>query len=157
MNSMQQQFCTSWLRWVGLGSLARMLRFDELPLVPQWPSRQSALYNHAITLPCVFADAIVNESGQLTITIEDKDPSTIWIVSKAGLAARIHTQLLENPSRWSLLRVCHRKVEAFYQRCADSAVPSYLRGHHAYKCSFILLHFLPHIVLTLLPACLIII
>lgn len=63
-------------------------------------------------------------------TVEDKDPSVLWILRTETLAATIMRQLLDAPSRWSVRCLDHRAVELFYRKLADKALPPSLPGWH---------------------------
>ena len=70
-------------------------------------------------------------SFPMCATVEDKDPSIMWMSSVAGIVVRLLRQLQGADDRWSVQHLDEKGVIKFYQSVIDHSLPRIHRGHHS--------------------------
>ena len=64
----------------------------------------------------------------MLVTIEDKDPSVLWLSSVAGMYKRMVEQLYQFPDRWEVRQMKTSDVVAKHRPWVDGSLPRRLRG-----------------------------
>ena len=127
----QYQHCRDFLSRCGLSALWDILRphlgpskFDsDDTIAKQNPHRD------LMNLPFRFMDEFTQTCGiPMTITVQDKDPSVLWMSSVWGYAARLKHQLEHSNGRWEFSALSTEEVIKMYQKLHDSALNPRIRA-----------------------------
>ena len=116
----QTKFCKEWLRTTGL-------RFYPTPPIPtSFPSKEKARNMGAgpsKSEKIVDNFRFVENLPDCVVTVEDKDPSILWISTDGSLLKHWFFQLLLVPSRWEVLALAPADVLCSYRCILGSILP----------------------------------
>ena len=111
-------FCNNWLRATGLN-------FYDTPPPTLLPS---AVQKGVGSDPCKAENILCNfrhvESMKgSVVTVEDKDPSVLWVCTDDSLLRHWLYQMLLVPSRWDVVSLNHDDVLAEYRGILSKILP----------------------------------
>ena len=67
------------------------------------------------------------------ITVEDKDPSVIWLHDPAGLFCRWFRNLVQSPSRWRVVQSCPEASLYYFRVAYECSLPPDTQRSKDYK------------------------